>query len=89
MPNYLHYEFDLFANDTVEVTLDNQANVRLLDDANLLLYKSGKYHRYHGGFAKTSPIRIADPRAGHWHIVIDLGGYAGTVRASASVLQGA
>src|SRR4029077_10607388 len=28
--NYLHYEFDLSANDAVEVTLDRQANVRLL-----------------------------------------------------------
>ena len=89
MTNFLHHEFDLSANDTVEVTLDNQANVRLLDDTNFLLYKRGKQHRYHGGLAKTSPIRIAAPHAGHWHVVIDLGGYAGTVRASASVLQGA
>ena len=89
MPNYLHHEFDLSANDTVEVTLDNRANVRLLDDTNFLLYKNGKHHRYYGGLAKTSPFRIAAPRAGHWHVVIDLGGYAGTVRASASVLQGA
>ena len=74
MPNYLHHEFDLSANDTVEMTLDNRANVRLLDDANLLLYKSGKHRRYHGGFAKTSPIRIAAPRAGHWHVRHYLGG---------------
>ena len=47
MTNFLHHEFDLSANDTVEVTLDNQANVRLLDDTNFLLYKSGKQHRYH------------------------------------------
>ena len=89
MTNFLHYEFDLSANDTVEVTLDKQANVRLLDDANFLLYKSGKQHRYYGGLAKTSPIRMSAPHAGHWYVVIDLGGYAGTVRASASVLQGA
>jgi len=87
--NFLHYEFDLSANDTVEVTLDKQANVRLLDDVNFSLYQSGKRHRYHGGLAKTSPVRIAAPHAGHWHVVIDLGGYAGTVRASARVLQGA
>lgn len=87
--NFLHYEFDLSANDIVEVTLDKQANVRLLDGTNFSLYKSGRQHRYHGGLAKTSPIRIAAPHAGHWHVVIDLGGYAGTVRASARVLQGA
>ena len=89
MPNFSNYEFDLSANDTVEVILDNRANVRLLDEANVLLYKNRKYHRYYGGYAKTSPIQIAAPRAGHWHVVVDLGGYAGTVRAFANVLQGA
>lgn len=89
MMNFLHYEFNLSANDFVEVTLDGQANVRLLDDTNFSLYKSRKQHRYHGGLAKTSPVKIAAPHAGHWHVVIDLGGYGGTVRASAHVLQGA
>ena len=32
--NFLHYEFDLSAGDVVEVTLDKQANVRLLDGVN-------------------------------------------------------
>jgi hypothetical protein len=86
--NFLHYEFDLSDEDTVEVTLNKQANVRLLDDVNYSLYKSGKRHRYHGGLAKTSPVRIAAPHAGHWHVVVDLGGYAGTILASARALQG-
>lgn len=87
--NYLHYEFSLAADDAVEVTLDKQANVRLLDDANFSLYDRGSQHHYHGGLAKTSPVTLTAPRAGHWHLVIDLGGYPGTVRASARVLQGA
>jgi hypothetical protein len=87
--NYLHYEFDLSDEDVVEVTLDNAANVRLLDDANFSLYSSGKQHRYYGGYVKTSPVQIPPPHAGHWHVVVDLGGYAGTIRASARVLQGA
>ena len=87
--NFLHYEFDLAADDAVEVTLDKQANVRLLDDANFALFQQGRQHRYHGGLAKTSPITLAAPHAGHWHVVVDLGGYAGTVQASARVLQGA
>jgi len=87
--NFLHYEFDLSSDDIVEVTLDKQANVRLLDNTNFSLYKDGKQHRYHGGLAKTSPVTLAAPYAGHWHVVIDLGGYAGTVRASARVLLGA
>ena len=87
--NYLHYEFDLNTGDTVEVILENHANVRLMDDANFALYREGKKHRAIGGYAKTSPIHLAAPSAGHWHLVVDLGGYAGTVRATAHVLQGA
>ncbi|MBA3314440.1 MAG: DUF1883 domain-containing protein [Planctomycetota bacterium] len=87
--NFLHYDFDLSADDVVEVTLDKQANVRLLDDSNFAAFRSGRQHRYHGGLAKTSPVRLMAPHAGRWHVVVDLGGFAGTVRASARVLQGA
>jgi hypothetical protein len=86
--NYLHYEFDLSPNDAVEVTLDHQANVRLLDDHNYALYRSGKQHRYFGGLTKASPVQLPAPRGGHWHLVVDLGGYPGTVRASTRVLKG-
>ena len=87
--NYLNYEFSLTSNDVVEVTLDRQANVRLLDDTNFSLYRQGKKHRYYGGLAKESPVQIPAPHTGHWHLVVDLGGYGGTVQASARVLQGA
>ena len=87
--NFLHYEFDLSTGDVVEVTLDKQANVRLLDNSNYALFQNGQQHRYYGGLAKTSPIKLAAPHGGHWHVVVDLGGYAGTVRASARALQGA
>ncbi len=85
--NFLHYEFDLSAGEVVEVTLDKQANVRLLDDSNFAAYRDGRQHHYHGGLAKSSPVRLVAPHAGHWHVVVDLGGYAGTVQASARVLQ--
>ncbi len=86
--NYLHYDLHLASNDVVEVTLDHQANVRLLDDANYSRYKRGERHSYYGGLVKTSLIRLAAPRAGHWHLVVDVGGYAGTVRASVKVIKG-
>lgn len=84
--NYLHYDFNLSAGNIIEITLDKQANVRLLDDTNYLRYKSGKQHRYIGGLAKKSPLHLKAPHQGHWHVVIDLGGYAGTVKASVRVL---
>ena len=85
--NFLHYEMQLASDDVVEVTLDKQANVRLLDDANFARYKRGERHTYYGGLAKVQPVHLRPPHSGRWHVVIDLGGYAGTVRASARVIN--
>lgn len=87
--NYLHYKLDLKPDEVVEVTLDKQANVRLLDENNFINYKHGKRHTYYGGLAKQSPARLSPPRPGHWHLVIDLGGYSGSVQASVRTLRGA
>ncbi len=86
--NFLHYDLNLSSNDVVEVNLDKQANVRLLDDINFSKYKSGQQHKYYGGLAKVNPIRISTPHSGHWNLVIDLGGYPGTVRASVRTIRG-
>lgn len=85
--NFLHSEFNLAPDDVIEVTLDKQANVRLMDDTNFERYKRGEKHTYHGGLGTVSPVRLSPPHPGHWNVVIDLGGYAGTVRSSARVLQ--
>jgi len=85
--NYLHYDLNLQANDVVEVTLDMQANVKLLDESNFLNYKQGRQYKYYGGLATKSPSNIVPPHAGHWHLVIDLGGYPGTVKASVRIIK--
>lgn len=84
--NFLHYEVNLGSNDAVRVKLDKQANVRLLDAHNYQKYRNGGEHKYYGGLAVRSPLVIPAPHAGHWHVVIDLGGYAGSVSASVSVI---
>jgi hypothetical protein len=86
--NYLHYEFDLTSNDVVVVTLDKQANVRLMDGSNYQNYRAGRKHSFYGGGATKSPVHISPPHAGHWHLVIDTGGYAGTVKASVKISNG-
>ena len=86
--NYLHYDLQVGPGEIVEVTLDKQANVRLLDDINYSNYQRGQQHKYHGGLAKVSPVHLRPPSPGHWHVVIDLGGYAGTVRASVRTIRG-
>jgi Domain of unknown function (DUF1883) len=86
--DYLHQDFDLNAGDVVQVTLDGQANVMLLDQANYEAYASGRPYRYHGGHVTTSPVSLVAPHTGKWHVVVDLGGSAGSVRAGVSVLRG-
>lgn len=78
------------AGELVEVTLrGSAANVLLLDPSNLSAFKAGRRHRYYGGLAKRSPLTIAIPRAGRWHVVIHLGGLRGNVRSGVRVLPGA
>lgn len=85
--NYLHYQSFLDRGDVAVVTLDGQANVLLMDDINYSAYRSGRSYHYLGGLAKRSPVRLAAPHAGHWNVVVNLGGYAGSVRAGVSFLK--
>lgn len=84
--NYLHYVLDLDEGEAVEVTLDKAANVRLLDEVNYGRYKRGDRHEYRGGYAKVAPLVLEPPRPGRWHLVIDLGGYAGRVTAAVQTI---
>jgi hypothetical protein len=74
--------------EIVEITLTSGANVRLMDSSNFSSYKSGRQHRCHGGLAKQSPIRLAIPNSGHWHVAVDMQGLKGSTRASVRVLPG-
>lgn len=77
------------SGEIVEVILKgNAANVRLMDSPNFLSYRSGRRHRYFGGHAKKSPVRLQIPNAGHWYITVDMGGYAGRVESSVRMLPG-
>ncbi len=86
--NYLHYEVDAAVSDRIEVVLDRAANVQLLDPSNYENYQAGRGYTYYGGYVTTSPVHLDVPDAGHWHVVIDLGGGPGHVRASVRVVPG-
>ena len=67
------------AGDVVEVTLvGNAANVRLLDRASFSSYESGRRQRCIGGLAKRSPVRLAIPSSGNWHVAVDMMGCGAT-----------
>jgi hypothetical protein len=82
---FLHWDVDAAHDSVIMVTLSRQANVLLLDDTNYNSYRNGSSYRYHGGLAKRTPVPLRPPHAGHWHVVVDLGGYSGHVEASVSV----
>ena len=85
--NFLKYEFDAGPSDIIQVRLDKQANVRLLDYSNFQKYLNGQQHSYYGGHAKNSPVNLRPPHQGHWYVIVDLGGYPGTIRASAEKIR--
>ena len=74
--------------EIVEVTLSSAANVRLMNSSNFRSYRNGRRHRYYGGHAKRSPVRLKIPNSGHWYVAVDLGGYGGRVGSSVRVLPG-
>lgn len=88
--NFLKYDLgQLSRGDVVEVTLTAGANVRLLDSSNFRKFQSGKQHRYTGGLAKRSPVRLAVPSSGRWHAVVDMQGLRGSTRASVRTIPAA
>lgn len=84
---FRHYDLrQLRAGQVVEVNLaGNAANVRLMDNNNFLKYRNGRAANYYGGHVTSSITKLRVPSSGHWHLAIDLGGYAGTVRSSVNV----
>lgn len=83
--NHLHYEFHGLRGDRLEVGIDRKANVILLDEANYQRYQIDQPFRYVGGYAHVSPIQLSVPYSGIWHLVIDMGGSPGSVRATARI----
>lgn len=77
------------SGEIVEVTLTSGANVRLMNSSNFSSYKNGRQHRYIGGLARKSPLRLQIPNSGHWHVAVDMQGLKGSTRASVRVLPGA
>ncbi len=75
------------AGSTVVVDLaGTEANVMLVDDTNLARYRRGGQFEYFGGHFTRSPARIGIPSTRRWHVIVDLGGYAGRVSASVRVI---
>ena len=87
---FIHHDLgNLDGGNVVLVTLKgNAANVRLMDNSNFSSYRAGRRHRFYGGHATRSPVRLQVPHTSHWHVAVDLGGLGGQVRSGVQVLPG-
>lgn len=84
--DFVHYDLGYRSSGTVEVALDTAANVLLLDSSNFEAFRSGRQYNYFGGWVQRSPFRIGIPHASHWHLAINLGGAAGSIKTGVRVL---
>ncbi len=89
--NFTHYNLDhLDRGSVVVVTLKgNAANVRLMDGSNFSSYKAGRQHRFVGGLARQSPVRLQVPNSGTWHVAVDMQNLGGSVRSGIQVIPAA
>lgn len=87
--NFLQFDIgNCQRGEIVEITLTNGANVRLMSSSDFSNYKNGRQHRYIGGLAKQSPVRLQVPNSGHWYVAVDMQGLRGSTRASVRKLPG-
>ena len=91
--DYLHYKVHVKQGEIIRVSLDEktdvtQAVIRLLDSLNYFKYRSGKKYIETTRSQHESPVRLKPPYKGEWHVVIDMGGRRGVVKARVDVLAG-
>ena len=85
--SYTHYDLGpQRIGAVIEITLSAVANVRLMTHADFDLFKNARQHKFLGGVAKQSPIRLTIPRSGHWHVVVDMEGHPGKAQSSIKVV---
>ncbi len=89
--NFTHYNLGHVERGSVVVVSlqGSAANVRLMDGSNFSSYKAGRQHRFVGGLAKQSPVRLQVPNSGTWHVAVDMQGMRGSVRSGVNVIPGA
>jgi len=88
--NFLQFDLgNRQRGEIVEVTLTSGANVRLMTSSEFSNYRNGRKHRYTGGLARQSPVRLQIPNSGHWYVAVDTQGLRNGTRASVRVLPGA
>jgi hypothetical protein len=82
---FLHFEVTAGPANTIAVSITRQCNVMLLDGPNFQRYRRGQGYRYLGGNYRQSPVILRPSTHGHYHLVVDSGGYPGRITAEVQV----
>ena len=88
-PNFRFTHYDLKeqrAGTFIEVSLNAVNNVRLMTAPNFQRFTEVLDFKYIGGVARKSPIKIAVPESGHWHVIVDMEGHHGLAESSVKVI---
>ncbi|MBN1798426.1 MAG: DUF1883 domain-containing protein [Spirochaetales bacterium] len=85
--NYLHYKFKADPNNEVKVTLNQKANVFLLDTASYYKYRLGKAYEPTAAYNDVTSIHIKVPHKSNWHLLIEHSdAFKGIIRALVDVI---
>lgn len=84
---FLHYTVRSGPDTIIQVNIDHRANIRLMDELNFHKYKLKKNYSFAGGLYDPPRAELRPSRQGEWHIVVDLEGLDGDVRAFVDLLR--
>ena len=84
---FLHWKIPGSSGDVARVQTDIPANIRLLDALNFEYYKKGSKFEGEGGWSDKLIVEFVLPYKGTFHVVVDLAGQAGTVKATCDMTR--
>ena len=84
---FLHFKLHAGPDNIIQVNINRRANVRLMDELNYQKYRMKKRFTFQGGLYDPPHVDLRPHLKGEWHIVVDLEGLSGDVRASVDLLR--
>jgi hypothetical protein len=86
MVNYLHYTVKAGPANTVVITLNKPASVKLLDTLEYYKYKLGKRCKPVMEYACTPSFNMKVPHKSEWHVIIENAEEHGFIKAIVDVV---
>jgi len=84
---FLHYQVKADPDRIIQVTIDHEASIKLMDTFNFAKYSQGKTPDFQGGIYPASTVEFRVYKNDTWHVVVDLDGKKGEVKASVKLIK--